>query len=496
MIPGDGAGGALMATVALPLAGSLLAVVLGRHGAQVAGGVALGVGAAVAVLAAQVAGGGVLRVDLGGWAPPLGIALMADGLAVAFLGLGAVVMAAVVAQAAALFSTRGGESRAGYGFWPLVMVLWAALNLTFLSRDLFNLYVALELLTLGAVALVAIGGQAGPLAAALRYMVFALMGSLLYLLGAVLLYAAHGTLDIDLLAIRAQPAPPDLVAAGLITAGLAVKTALFPFHAWLPPAHAGAPAPASAVLSALVPKGSFFILWRLWFEAMPDLAAPPVLTLLAGLGGAAVIYGSALALMQGRLKMIVAYSTVAQLGYLFLVFPLAGGAGAAQPWEASAWTGTAFQALSHGLAKAAMFLAAGLFVMAVGHDRLEGLRGLARTMPMAVFGFGLAAVALLGLPPSGGFTAKYLVMTAAFASGQVVWAGVLVVGGLLAAGYLYRPMAALFADAAPGPLTPVPRRLQALPLLLAGLAIGLGVASDAPITFLAIGRPDAAAEGL
>ncbi len=496
MSPAEVAQTALMATVALPLAGSLLAVVLGLRGAQVAGAVALGVAAAVAVLGAQVADAGVQRVDLGGWAPPLGIGLMADGLAVAFLALAAVVMTAVVAQAVPMFSTRGGESRAGYGFWPLLMFLWAAVNLAFLSRDLFNLYVALELLTLAAVALVAIGGRAGPLAAALRYLMFALMGSLLYLLGAVLLYAAHGTLDMDVLAIRAEPAPPDLVAAGLITAGLAVKTALFPFHAWLPPAHAGAPAPASAVLSALVPKASFFILWRLWFEALPDLATPPVLTLLAGLGAAAVLYGSVLALVQGRLKMIVAYSTVAQVGYLFLVFPLAGGAGAAQPWAAGAWTGTAFQALSHGLAKAAMFLAAGLFVMAVGHDRLEGLRGLARAMPMAVFAFGLAAVALMGLPPSGGFTAKYLVMTAAFASGQVVWAGVLVVGGLLAAGYLYRPMAALLARDAPGPLAPVPRWLQAVPLVLAGLAIGLGVVSDAPFAFLAIGKPDAAAEGL
>ena len=152
-------------------------------------------------------------------------------------------------------------------------------------------------------------------------MMFALMGSLLYLLGAALLYAAHGTLDIALLATRVGSAPGDIVAAAAITAGLAAKTALFPFHSWLPPAHSGAPAPASAMLSGLVPKASFYILLRFWFEAAPDIAGTGVLTLLGGLGALAMIYGSLLALHQDRLKLIIAYSTVAQLGYLFFVFP-------------------------------------------------------------------------------------------------------------------------------------------------------------------------------
>ena len=487
---------ALAALPGLPLAGALLAALSGRLGAAVAGGVALGLFAALASLQTDLVAGGPVRLEMGGWAPPLGITLAVDGLAFAFLALTAVVMAAVAAAAAPRFAPRGAETRAGYAFWPLVLWLWAALNLCFISRDLFNLYVALELLTLAAVALVAIEGRAETLAAALRYMVFALMGSLLYLLGAVLLYAAHATLDMGLLALRIDPGPPDRVAMGLLTAGLAVKTALFPFHAWLPPAHSGAPAPASALLSALVPKASFFILWRLWFEALPDLAAPMVMTLLGGLGAVAVLYGSVLALRQVRLKLIVAYSTVAQVGYLFLVFPLAGGAAAVQPWAAGAWTGTAFQALAHGLAKAAMFLCAGLFMAAAGGDRLEQMRGLVRAMPIAAFAFGLAAVVLMGLPPSGGFTAKYLLMTSAFAAGQPVWAAVLVLGGLLSAAYLYRPMSHLFAADHPEGLAPVSRSAQAVPLVLALLAVGLGLASAPPFALMQIGRPEAAAEGL
>jgi multicomponent Na+:H+ antiporter subunit D len=477
----------------LPLAGAMLAALSGRIGGAVALAVAAGVGGAVLALAARVAGGSV-ALAAGGWQPPLGIALRADGLAVGFLAMAALVMTGALIHAREDYPAGGPEQRAGWAFWPLALVVWAALNAIFLSRDLFNLYVGLELLTLGAVGLVALDGKPGAIAAALRYFVFALAGSMLYLLGCAFAYAAHGALDIALLGGR-TPASTDALAGALLTAGLAVKTALFPFHAWLPPAHSGAPAPASALLSALVPKASFYILLRVWFEALPDIAGQAMLWLLGWLGVAAVLYGSVLALRQERLKLLVAYSTVAQIGYLFLVFPLAGGASAAQPWAAGAWTGAVFQALSHGLAKAAMFLCAGLWLAAVGHDRLEGLHGMARATPMATFAFGLAAVTLMGLPPSGGFTAKYLMMTAAFASGGIVWAAVLAVGGLLAAAYLYRPLARAFVPAETTPPA-VPRTRQAVPLALAAAAILLGLASAGPFGFLQIGRPPAADSGL
>jgi len=478
---------AIAPVVALPLIGALVAVVVGRHGAAVTVAVTAGVAAALVWLVAGVATEGTARLALGGWEPPLGIMLRADGLAAAFLMMTAVVMAAVVGLARRHFAHGAGEDRGPWAFWPLALLLWASLNAVFVSRDLFNLYVGLELLTLAAVALVAIEGKAETIAAALRYMVFALMGSLLYLLGAVLLYAAHGTLDIALLAGRGDAANADGVALALMTAGLMAKMALFPFHAWLPPAHSGAPAPASAMLSALVPKAAFYILLRLWFEAAPDLAAPGALGLMGALGAVAVLYGSVLAFRQERLKLIIAYSTVAQLGYLMLVFPLAGGPMAAEPWAEPARAGAIFQAVSHGLAKGAMFLCAGLWIMAVGHDRLEGLRGLARATPMTAFAFALAAITLMGLPPSGGFTAKYLMMTAAFSSGQVIWAAVMVLGGLMAAAYLYRPMALVFARDIPAGLTPVPRSLQAIPLVLAATAIALGIGSALPYALLQVG---------
>lgn len=487
---------ALVAALTLPLVAALAVLVLPARGhvPTALAGAAL-VTAATLMLTGVVWHGGPVTLHLGGWAPPLGIALRADGLAVALMVMSALVMGAVACAAWFELRPDTAGARVAFGFWPLMLLLWGALNAVYVSRDLFNLYVGIELLSLAAVALVALSGSAKALEAALRYMIFALAGSLLYLSGVVLAYAAHGTLDIGLLATR-TPAPSDALALGLMTAGLLAKTALFPFHVWLPPAHAGAPAPASALLSALVPKASFLILIRLWFEAMPDLATPAALMALAALGAGGVIWGGILALVQKRLKLIIAYSTVAQLGYLFFVFPLAGGDGSAQPWAAGAWTGAIFQALSHGLAKAAMFLCAGIYIAAIGSDRLGDLRGMARILPVTGFAFALAAITLMGLPPSGGFTAKYLLMTSAFAAGQWGWALVLAGGGLLAAAYLYRPMAALFARDAHIAARPVARAWQCVPLGLALLSILLGLLSATPFELLQIGRPPPAAEGL
>jgi formate hydrogenlyase subunit 3/multisubunit Na+/H+ antiporter MnhD subunit len=455
-------------------------------------------GVLVAVLAtAQVATHGVIEIAAGGWPPPLGIALRVDGLSCAFLLATALIVAAVSLFAWTAFGPdeNRAETRQGYAFWPIAFCLQAGLNAAYVGGDLFNLYVALELLTVTAVALVALEGKAAAIAAAFRYLLFALLGSLTFLLGTAILYAAYGTLDIRLLQQATGPGGPTLAAAALMTAGLMAKAALFPLHAWLPPAHASAPAPASALLSALVVKAPFVILLRLWFEALPTVATPSVAQLLGALGAGSIVLGSILALQQERLKLVIAYSTVAQLGYLALVFPLVGGSGEQQPWTAGAWTGVVFQALAHALAKGAMFLAAGAIIQAAGHDRLEGLAGLAQAVPLAAFAFGLAAVSLMGLPPSGGFTAKYLLLTSAFASGQWWWVVVMIGGGLLAAAYLFRPLNRLLAEPpAERAVAAVPRGRQAVALLLALASILLGLLSASPYRLLQIGRPGAADE--
>jgi formate hydrogenlyase subunit 3/multisubunit Na+/H+ antiporter MnhD subunit len=273
-----------------------------------------------------------------------------------------------------------------------------------------------------------------------------------------------------------------------MTAGLLAKTALFPLHLWLPPAHANAPAAASAVLSGLVVKGSFFLIVRLWFNVLPALPNAVPGAILAALGSAAIVTGSALALRQERLKLLIAYSTVAQIGYLFLMFPLAPG-----PWAASAFSGGVMQALSHAFAKAAMFLSAGLIAESLGHDRIAGLGGAGRAMPVTFLALGLGGLSLMGLPPSGGFAAKWLLMKASIEAGQWVWAVVMLAGGLLAGGYLYRVLAPALSGNRPQLKSPPRRSRENVALALALAAVLLAFAPPTFFAFLQIGRPAAGA---
>ncbi len=240
---------------------------------------------------------------VGQWELPLGILLRADGVARLMILTTALVIGAVGLHALAEPPEKPGHAAQAETFWPLVYLLWAGANAGFLTTDLFNLYVTLEMVSLAAVALAAMGS----LAAALRYFMIALLGSLAYLLGVALIVARYDTVDVTLLAQLAEPDLATLMALGLMTAGLLIKAALFPMHGWLPPAHAAAPAPASALLSAIAVKLGFVILVRLWFEAFPAITGPAALQVLGGLGAAAVLYGSVQAMRQDRLKALVAF---------------------------------------------------------------------------------------------------------------------------------------------------------------------------------------------
>jgi formate hydrogenlyase subunit 3/multisubunit Na+/H+ antiporter MnhD subunit len=469
--------------VLVPFLGMMAGFVLGGRNAQrvamltIVGGLAI----AIATASAMLHSGETLTYVLGGWAPPLGIALRADGLSVAMMLAVAVVIAGIGLYARGDFGTPGGvrETRASLLYWLLLLAVWGSLNLVFVSADLFTLYVALELLTFAGVPLVCLDGKGETLRAALRYLVYALVGSVLYLLGAVFLYGECGTLDIALLAQRVGPTPVAWVAVALMTAGLLAKTALFPLHLWLPPAHAGAPPAASAVLSALVVKGSFFIVIRLWFDAAPALPGLAAAQLLAGLGAAAILFGSVVALRQERLKLLIAYSTLAQIGYLFLMFPLAFDPASGELARGDALMGGTLQAISHATAKAAMFMAAGLVYKAYGHDRIADLAGAARVVPLSVLAFAVGGVALMGVLPSGAYLAKKLLLGAADANGQWWWEWVLQAGGFLTTSYVVLVLAhALRSRGQPAALiAPVPRLQGAAALGLALCSLALSLAA-------------------
>lgn len=419
---------------------------------------------------------------VGGWGAPLGIDLVADGLAAVMLLFTQVVALPLAVYARAYF----GDDKHGIAvhayFWPLTGFLLAAMNALFLSSDLFNLYVALELIGLAAVGLVAAGGGGSQMAAALRYLLVSLMASGAYLLGVALLYSAYGTVSIASLAPLISSHAPLAVwlAAGLMGIALMAKTALFPFHFWLPPAHGSASLPVSALLSALVVKASFYLILRLWLGIFAPLGS--VVAWLPGLlGVAAIVWGSVQAIRANRLKMLVAWSTVAQMGYLFLVFPLLAPDGLALQ-------AGVMQALSHGLAKAAMFAAVGVLMRATQRDTVDSLAGVAGRLPFTLFAFALAGMTIMGLPPSGGFLAKWLLIDAALRHGQWGWVVVVILGGLLAAVYVFRVLRQAFLLAPESSqFHPVPRSLEWIAFGLAVASVLLGLRGVEIMALLAVG---------
>ena len=462
----------LILPVALPLLMSLLALIWPARGNQI--GVVTGllivlIGSAIVAL---VAGNGAQSQVLGGWQAGLGIALYADGLTALML-----LMSALIGLAASTFACRYFAGKPTLAqFWPLWLLLQAAISALLLSADLFNLYVALELLGLSAVALTALGSGRAALKAAVDYLLLGLVGSLVFLAAVVLIYARYGTLDMLLLGAMLQAEPITWVALALFTTSLMLKCALFPLHFWLPAVHANAPAPVSAALSALVVKVVFYLLLRLWVDLFAPVITPPLASVLGVLGAAAILWGSFCAIRAERLKLLAAYSTIAQLGYLFLFFSLL----VVMPEGAQRqllYGALLLFALTHGFAKSALFLAAGEVQQRLGHDRIVELGGFSQALPTTLFATALAGIALIGLPPSGSFLAKWQLMAQALNQGH--WYVVLVValGSLLACIYLFRLLGCAFSPSLDKAPPAVERREQLSPLMMALIAtvvLGLG----------------------
>nr|WP_081617247.1 proton-conducting transporter membrane subunit [Thioalkalivibrio sulfidiphilus] len=411
---------------------------------------------------------GAWRLALGAWTPPLGIGWQVDGLGVTLLLLTALVM-----TGAGVYRVAEGAGQDPL-FWSLWLFLWTGLNALFLSADLFNLYVTLELVSLAAVALIATAG--GPaLTAAWRYFISTLLGSCVFLMGVALVYGQHGSLDLTLLHEKLAPDALSLLGAVLVTSGLLLKGAIFPLHFWLPAAHGRAPVAVSAALSGVVVAGAFYLLVRLWFGPFALLLSEPVAVTLGLLGAGAILWGGIMALLQRRLKMLIAYSTVSQLGYALLAFPLVAASGAL---ATQAWQGAVVLVLSHGLAKAALFLSAGILALSLGHDRVGRLGGPGAGPGLAWLAIALAAASLVGLPPTGGFLAKWWLLQGALVGESWFWAGIILAGSLLTAAYLFRILS--------GPVTgdfpqPSVRGLQTMGLTALALALGAWIPAFLPM---------------
>jgi multicomponent Na+:H+ antiporter subunit D len=407
---------------------------------------ALGLTTSVATLAAAGGLGFVVwdratpaRLRLAG---PGGVdaVLVADGLATSMVLMTSVVGVAV--SAFALVEERHDADRHHPAYWPTWLVLWGALHLLFVAGDLLTAYLMLELVGIAGAALVVLGGDRETTSAGTRYFFAELVASTTVLAGIGLLWSRTGTLSFAALADHVGDDPQAAVAVGVITAGLLLKVPLVPLHFWLPPAHSLAPSAVSPALSSVVVKTAFAVVARLWFLALPALVTREAAQLLGVLGVVAIVWGSLNALRARELKLLVAHSTVAQLGFLFLLPPMAAAG------SIEAWSGGVVLAIAHAVAKAAMLMAAGVIVEDAGRSAVADLGGMAARRPVALFAFGLAAVSLVGLPPTGGFVAKWYLLVASLETGQWWWIPVIVVGSLLTAGYLMRVVKRSFAPPA------------------------------------------------
>jgi len=370
---------------------------------------------------------------IGGWTPPLGIGLRLDGLSGFFLLMIGIVSLFVALYSISFFNVE--YKRQGRFFWFFFFFLWAGLNAFFLSEDLFNLYVALEVLSLTAVILVALPGYKKAIKASLNYLFLSILASMFYLLGIAMLYANYGVLSMSLLSQKLSDTQEFIYALFPITIALAIKSALLPFHFWLPPAHSSTVAPASALLSSLVIKPPAYLMLRLWMEVLPkDKSLEYLSIVLSIMGALAIFIGSYYAIRQKTIKRLLAYSTVAQMGYLFIMVPLYYHGEILKEAVLQAF---ALQVFSHALAKASMFLSSGNAIYVAKRDELSYMPGFAHSHPFTFFALFFSGATLIGLPLSAGFVAKFLFLELSIKLGFFLHGVIMLLGSLLASLYVY-----------------------------------------------------------
>lgn len=310
-------------------------------------------------------------------------------------------------------------------FTMLCMILASLLALSF-TNDVFTGYVFIEISTLAACAIVMARDTASTIAATIRYLVISLLGSGMFLIGLAMLYCVTGHLLMPqmhehiLRFSRAQQYHvPLTVICGLMTIGLGIKSAMFPFHAWLPRAHSSATTCSSAVLSGLVLKGYIVFLIRIFYRvfSIDVVRQLNVMDVFFYFGIAGMMTGSILAIKEEHIKRMLAYSSIAQVGYIFMGIGLGTDAGI---------VAAVFQILSHAFTKPLLFLSAGRLSEIRMHEKsLYRLRGAAHADRFAGFCFTLGGLSMVGIPLLSGFTAKIFLADAAAGLGIKMWIAIL-----------------------------------------------------------------------
>jgi multicomponent Na+:H+ antiporter subunit D len=413
--------------VAVPIIGAVCAPLvarLDRRAPAVVGIVGLAISTVVLGLLASRVYGGTLVVDYVGKVLPvhgreLGIAFAADPLGLTFAltctTIGAILLLSTLSE----LSELGPRELGGYAC--LFQLLLAALIGSALTGDLFNLFVWFEVAALSSYGLTGFFLER-PIAleAAFKILVLTTLASFAVFIGASLLYANHGALNLGQLhmGLAGHAHTADMVALALLVCGFATKAGLIPFHTWLPDAHEAAPGPVSALFSGLMVNLGMIAIVRVALQVYGPVNGRPVLGLLMALGVVSAVVGAVMALAQDDLKRLLAYDTISQIGVLTVGFASDTPAGVA---------GATYHLVNHALFKALLFLCAGAIVHATGATKLSEMGGLARHRPGLAIAFTAGVAAIAGVPPLNGYVSLGLIHDGLLSSGQpVVYAAMLV----------------------------------------------------------------------
>ncbi|WP_116367821.1 monovalent cation/H+ antiporter subunit D family protein [Parahaliea mediterranea] len=479
--------------VLLPLIGAPACAVLRRPTAAwaFASTVAVLAFVAAAALLQATARQGVIHYAFGGWAAPWGIEYRIDLLNAFVLllvsGIAAVVL--VASRASVWHDIAENRRTLFYVACLLCLAGWLGIAAT---GDAFNLFVFLEISSLATYALVACGRDRQALVAAFNYLVMGTIGATFILIGIGFIYMLTGTLNMADLAQRLPGLGESrtvFAAYAFIVVGVCLKLALFPLHLWLPGAYTQAPAIVTAYVAATATKVALYVLIRFSFSVFHLESSRLALSLEAvfiSLGVVAVFAGSLVAVFASNLKRALAWSSIAQIGYM----AVGVGIGTVAGVQASL-----IHLFNHALMKGALFLALAAIAMRVGGNELQALRGIGRRMPLTSAAIVVAGISLIGVPGTAGFISKWYLVTAALAREQWLLALLIVAGSLLTAVYIWRFVETAWLDQNPAqPATP-PQ--EAPPLLLAGtLLLALANIYFGLDTRLPVGTAAGAAAGL
>ena len=426
--------------IIVPLMMAPVVVLLGPrlswYSASTAGAAALGIAVGLLSLASDQ----TLTYELGGWAAPVGIVYRVDALTGLMLMLVSGVGAISLIYAKKSVEDEIPEDRHHLFYAALLLCMTGLLGIC-ITGDLFNVFVFLEISSLSAYTLIAMGRSPRALIASYRYLVMGTIGGTFILLGIGMLYMMTGTLNMADLAQRIPSVSQTTTvraAFAFMTVGSLIKLAMFPLHFWLPNAYTYAPSVVSVFLSATATKVSFYVLVRLIFtifgismlsQTMEMESALLVLSLIA------IVGGSFVAIFQSNVKRLLAYSSLAQIGYFVLGLSL---------HNATALTGSLIHLFNHALMKGGLFMVVGCAVYRLGDARLDDLAGLGRRMPLTALAFVVGGLGMIGVPLTAGFVSKWYLILGALEADMWWVAAVVLVASLLAVVYIWRVVEVMY----------------------------------------------------